>query len=314
MIPGRDREAGFTLIETTLAMGLMLVVLAATLSIFTTMERGSSRNQKLNDAQSQARVATDTLARRLRNLASPTNGAAGDQQPLEYAAAQDLIFRTVKSTGTPTVGNPQNLERYRYCLGADKKLYEMIQTWTGAIPAVPATAGTCTASAAGWTSIRVVAANVVNAARPVFYYQGSPTPGTYSELTSVATADFPTAIALRTTLYLDPDTAHLPSETQLTTRVFLRNQNRPPIPSFTMTPVAKKVTLNGSESEDPEGNTLTYEFFDNGVSLGAASTSAILTVSAATGTHSYTLKVTDVGNLFTISGAQTATCTATACS
>jgi prepilin-type N-terminal cleavage/methylation domain-containing protein len=305
-------ESGFTLVEVLLAMSLMLIVFSATLAIFTVMERGTSRNQKLNDSQQQARVATDTLARRLRNLASPANGAAGAQQPLEFAGPQDLIFRTVKSTGTPTAANPQNLERYRYCLGANKKIYEMVQTWSGAMPAVPSNA-TCTASSPGWTSIRVIAENVVNAARPLFYYQGSPTPGTYSELTSVATANFPTAIALRTNLYVDPDTANPPSEVNLNTRVFLRNQNRPPIASFTVTPSAKKVTLNGSESEDPEGNTLSYQWFDGATSLGAATTSAILTVTAATGSHSYTLVVTDVGNLSTTSSPQTITCSSTAC-
>jgi prepilin-type N-terminal cleavage/methylation domain-containing protein len=304
----RAGEAGFTLIEVLLAMSLMLLVFAATLAVFTTMERGESRNQKLNDAQDQARVATDTLARRLRNLASPSNGVtAGDQQPLELASAQDLVFRTVKSTGTPTAANPQNLERYRYCLGTDKQLYEMVQTWTGAVPAVPATT-TCTATSPGWSSIRVVASNVVNGARAIFNYQGSSTPGTYTDLTSVATADFPTAIALRSTLYIDPDTVNPPGETQLTTRVFLRNQNRPPLPSFTVTTSGKKVTLNASESEDPEGNALSYQFFDNNVALAAASTSAVLSVTAAAGTHSYKVTVTDVGYLSVSSDPKTVTC------
>ena len=57
------------------------------------------------------RVATDTLARRLRNLASPSNGVtAGDQQPLELASAQDLI------PPHPTLGDvdsPQALLDYQ---------------------------------------------------------------------------------------------------------------------------------------------------------------------------------------------------------
>ena len=63
----RSGQAGFTFIEVLLAMTLMLIIFAATLAVFTTMERGSSRNQKLNENQQQARVATDTLAKRLRN-------------------------------------------------------------------------------------------------------------------------------------------------------------------------------------------------------------------------------------------------------
>jgi prepilin-type N-terminal cleavage/methylation domain-containing protein len=119
----RTSEAGFTFVEVMLAMVLMLVVFAATLTIFTTVERGYRNNQALNVSQSQARQATDTLAARLRNLASPSNGTSqADQQPLERAEAQDLVFRTVKQDGAPTALNPQNLERYRYCLGPDKVL------------------------------------------------------------------------------------------------------------------------------------------------------------------------------------------------
>ena len=313
-------EEGFTLIEVMLAMGLMLVVFAATLSVFAVLERGARDNQRLNESQMQARVATDALAQRLRNLASPSSGAAvADQQPLERATAQDLVFRTVKPDGAPTASNPQNLERYRYCLGSDRVLYEQRQTWTGPMPAVPAD-GAC--PGAGWTQTRKAAANVVNGLRPVFHYQGSPVPGTYSELTAVDPDDFPTAIALRTTVFVDSDLANPPGEVTLTSRVFLRNQNRPPLPSFTVTASANKLTLNGSASEDPEGNPLSYQWFDNGVALKdpvtnatiEPSTNAIHTFKAASGTHSLTMQVTDVGSLSAMSTARVATCTTTTCS
>jgi type II secretory pathway component PulJ len=316
--PRRSSEAGFTFIEVMLAMGLMLIVFAATLTIFSTVERGYRDNQRLNDSQMQARQATDTLARKLRNLASPSNGTtAADQQPLERAEPQDLVFRTVKADGTPTTDNPQNLERYRYCLGPDKVLYEQRHTWAGTLPAVP---GDMSCPGAGWTETRQIAQNVVNAGRPVFHYQGSPVPGTYSELTSVDPADFPTAIALRSTLYVDPDVNHKPNAATLTTRVFLRNQNRPPLPEFTMTASANKLTLNGSASSDPEGKPLEYQWFDNGVAVKDSkgvtiprSANAVLTYKAAAGSHSIELEITDVGNLGARSAAQTATCTTTAC-
>ena len=148
----RAGQAGFTLVEVLLAMTLMLIVFAATLTIFSSVERGHRNNQRLNDNQMQARVATDALARRLRNLASPSNGTTtADQQPLERAEPQDLVFRTVKGDGAPTDLNPQNLERYRYCLGSDKALYEQRETWTGALPPVPPDAA---CPGAGWTSTR----------------------------------------------------------------------------------------------------------------------------------------------------------------
>jgi hypothetical protein len=155
----------------------------------------------------------------------------------------------------------------------------------------------------------------------VFHYQGSPVPGTYSELTAVDPADFPTAIALRSTVYVDPDPGRKPAETTLTTRVFLRNQNRPPIADFSVTTSANRVTLNGSASEDPEGKSLTYQWFDNGVAMKDSkgdtippSQNAVLSFKAAAGGHEYALEVTDVGNLSVRSATKTVTCSSTSCS
>ena len=311
------QDAGFTFIEVMMAMTLMLVVTAASLSVFAVMERGASRNQKLNETQQRARTATDRIARDLRNLASPSDTGL-DQQPLELAEPFDLVYRTVSTTGGPTTGNPQNLERVRYCLGADKVLYRQRQTWTGTMPARPADTA---CPGGGWNSTTRAAADITNGTRPLFHYQGSPTPGVYSELTSVATADFPTAIALRSTVYLDPDTVNPPGETTLTTRVFLRNQNRPPIPEFTATASARKITLNASASDDPEGNRLLYQWFDNGVAMtdpGTGETiepsaNAIYTFTASSGVHSITLKVIDAGSLSATSAPKVKTCNSTAC-
>ena len=93
------REDGFSLIELLLAMTLSLLILGATLAVFATAERGHRDNQRQNEAQDQVRFATDSLARRLRNLASPTDAGATPQQPIERATSQDLIFRTVNSAG-----------------------------------------------------------------------------------------------------------------------------------------------------------------------------------------------------------------------
>ncbi len=310
-------QSGFTLVEVLLAMSLMLIVFAATLAVFVTMERGASTNQKLNENQQQARVATDKLAKRLRNLASPSDSnVALDQQPLERANPQDLVFRTVKGDGTPTTGNPQNLERYRYCLGPDKVLYEQRQTWTGTIPATPA-ATDCPGG--GWGTTRAVVSNVVNGTRPVFHYQGSPVPGTYSELTSVAPADFPTAIALRSTLFVDPDPARRPGEATLTTRVFLRNQNRPPTAALTVVASGRKITMNASMSDDPEGNALTYEWLINntpmidpitGVGYGYLPNSTF-SFNATAGSHNLRVRVKDVGGLTALSQTRPVTCTGT---
>ena len=310
-------SAGFTFIEVMLAMVLMLVVSGATMAVFAAMERGNSRNQRYNVSQQQIRTATDALAKRLRNLASPANpgSPSADQQPIERAEAQDLIFRAINSDGAATALNPQNLERYRYCLANDGKLYVQRQTWIGVMPASPSAAA---CPAPGWMETRVLAEDVVNGTRPAFHYTLNPEAGEFSEEEQVDAIDHPITVAVRTTLWIDPDTAHKPLESQLQTRVFLRNQNRPPIAALDVKALGNKVTLNASAADDPEGNALLYQFFDNGVALTDATTgvtipagtSAVYTLRPAAGTHQYTVEVTDVGKLSVRSTpAKVVTCT-----
>jgi len=299
-------DAGFTLIEVMLAMVLMAVVSSATLAVFAAMERGNARNQRYNAAQTQVRTATDTLAKRLRNLASPANpgSASSDQQPLERANPKDLIFRAINSEGAATTNNPQNLQRYRYCLNTTtKRLYVQRQTWTGVMPATP---GATDCPGGGWTETKVLVEDVTNDGRALFHYTLNPVAGSYSEANTVATADHPITIGVRTTLWIDPDPANKPVESLLSTRIFMRNQNRPPVAALDVRALGNKVTLNASAAEDPEGNFLLYQFFNNGSPLLntaneviAPSTSAVYTYQPGAGTHRYTVRVTDVGKLTT---------------
>lgn len=328
-------QDGFTLVELLLAMTLSLIVLGATLAIFNAMESRTSLNQKTNDAQEHARVATDSLARRLRNLASPADpdpSVTGylPPQPLERAEAQDLIFRTVNSQGNATTSNAQNLERYRYCLNTtSKRLYVERQTWTGVAPAMPTSTSCGPGDGWGAANRSIAAESIVNGARPVFKYQVSPTPGTYSEQTSVSQANFPSGIAIRSQLWIDADTTRPPAETTLNTRVFLRNQNRPPIGAFTATPSSFAIVLNASDSEDPEGNSLSYQWLDNGAVVYPDPTNSAKYTSRSTYVYSpakptgdtvvahvLTLNVRDVGNLSptTAPPAVTIYCRSTGCS
>ena len=315
----RSGEEGFTFAEVLTVMTLMLVIMTATLAVFAAMQRGTRQNQDVNEAQRQVRVATDSLSRRLRNLASPANASGVTaQQPLERAKAQDLIFRTVNSEGAPTAANPQNLQRYRYCVSTSGRLLEMRQTWTAADPGVPATTG-CTTSSPGWTTIRIAAEHVVNGGRPLFHYATNPTESVYGELTEVTdTTAFPTVVGVRSTIWIDPDTARAPRETTLNTRVFLRNQNRQPVASFSAVMTGPTtVQLNGSASEDPEGFQLSYDWFDTGTKIyptdNKPNPSALFTKKFAAGMHVIRLKVTDAGGLTHTSGARSVSCTATLC-
>jgi prepilin-type N-terminal cleavage/methylation domain-containing protein len=299
-------QSGFTLVEVMIAMSLMLVVMGATLAVFTTMERGTRDNQRLADQERSVRVATDLLAKQLRNLASPA-GSGPSQQALERANPTDLMFRTVDSTGTPPATNPENLERYRYCLSGST-LYAERQgsaSWT----ATPPTTASC-GPTDGWPGTRKVAAEgVVNGARPVFRYQVSPVPGSYSEQSTVTQANFPNDIAIRTELFVDPNPADSTRESTVTTRVFLRNQNRPPTAKLTAAYLNNVVTLNASDSTDPENNPLYYQFLDGTTVVQGFSQQAIYTFKGAAGTtHTFSLVVRDIGGLQVTSNSITVTC------
>jgi hypothetical protein len=73
--------------------------------------------------------------------------------------------------------------------------------------------------------------------------------------------------------------------------------------SFTATIVNEHVKLNGSESRDPEGLSLTYKWFEGNTQLPSTS-ETYETEKLAKGTHTFTLEVTDPGGL-TSSATQT---------
>jgi type II secretory pathway component PulJ len=230
-----------TLVGLLVAAILFLIVLGATLDLFSTSETINRDTQQRNDAQDRARVAVDTLARQLRNLASPT-----PEQPeaVERAQPRDLVFLTVDPVGPNSGANATNVQRVRWCLSG-QRLIRQDQYWTTATPKSAPTATACPGS--GWDKTSVVADSVVNdtggKSRAVFSFNST----TLTEITSVH-AD----------LWIDIDVGRGAAETSLSTGVFLRNQNRRPTASFTPTASAQGIILNASASADPEGLPLTY--------------------------------------------------------
>jgi len=67
---------------------------------------------------------------------------------------------------------------------------------------------------------------------------------------------------VHTDLYVDLDTGNKPDETVLSSGVYLRNQNQQPTARLTPTASAQGIVLNGSNSTDPEGEPLTYCWYD----------------------------------------------------
>ncbi|HEU4975993.1 MAG TPA: hypothetical protein VFT50_12945 [Baekduia sp.] len=293
----------FTLVGLLVAIVIFLVVLMATFTAFDVFNRNARDSQVRNEATDRARNASDTMARQMRNLATPTA-----LQPNAVARAQpyDLIFETVAPGGAPPAGNPQNIEFVRYCLDAATLTF-----WTMELPPASITASTTPPTGtgcpgAGWSNVRAVAQSIVNvhgsASRPVFTFDS-----TISDNIRRIRAD----------LYVDPDPTSGPAEQQVTTGVELRNQDRAPTASFTVTtPGGGVAVLDGSTSTDPDNDPLTYCWYDT-AATGTVGDCGAHSISDATyfryrvdpaGTqHSIYLTVTDPSGLPSTSPTRTIT-------
>jgi len=295
----RTDEAGFTLTELLVAATLFIIVLGAALTSFNVMETKGRTNALLQDSQQRARQTVIVLSRQLRNLAGPDENQPGAFDPasgtFDPAAPYDIVFKTVNPNGPNAGLNPTNVERVRYCLdtGNPAKLWQQTQTWTTAT--APSPPGTATCPDSSWPGQAVMVADSVDNRylsqdRPVFLYDSTD----------------PAAInTVRISLWIDVNPGAPPAETHVESGVFLRNQNQAPNSSFQWSPGgAGHVVLNGSASDDPEGQQLTYTWKEGSTKLGEGV--VFDWGPASTGTHTITLEVRDpAGQLGTSSQAVT---------
>jgi hypothetical protein len=312
-------ERGISLMEMLLASTLMLVLLGAAITPFVVLQGTDRVAQNHNDSQDNARTTLDTLQHQLRNI-------AGQSQLINRAAAYDLVFETVDATAKPAGSkNDRNIMRVRYCLDttsagatvSNGRLWEQDLRWTtAAVNSSMPSSASCPDNAWG-TSSRVVAGFITNktttskrsAVAPLFAY--------YPVLSATpTTAELHTVTQVRVDLFTDRRISESPIETELTTGVFLRNQNGPPTASFTATPGTagtKQIILNAGASTDPENLPLTYRWCDvttvatcddtTKVGSGASYTYT----APVTGTRKILLQVFDLGGLETDSGPTNAT-------
>ena len=251
-------QRGLTLIEVLLSSALSLLVMGASLAAFDGLQGNHKLTQKANEAQDTARRQTDRLARELRNLASPsqlTSDLSAQPQAVDVAGSYDFVFRVVDDVKPAASLNAGNVKRVRYCLNSSNPAQEVLwrQTQTWSIAATPAIPSTSACPGTGWDAGKDVQyvsqlTNRYNGAdRPVFSYNSS---------------DVQRISKVRTSLFVDTDPTRRPAEVRLSSGVFLRNQNRIPVASFTATVTAdKRLILNGSASDDPEGMPLKYQWY-----------------------------------------------------
>src|SRR6476620_1431701 len=90
-------QEGFTMVEVIVAMAMMLVIFAATLTLLDTFQRDTRYDTLRNEAQDNARNALDRLAREIRNVAAPTTKTAG---ALERAEPYSVTFETIDASAT----------------------------------------------------------------------------------------------------------------------------------------------------------------------------------------------------------------------
>jgi hypothetical protein len=286
-----------SLIEILVALTIFGGVLGATLFTFQTFDTLDHQTVDRAASQDSARTSVDRLVRDLRNLASPTIAVP---KAIDLASPYDLVFQTVDSVGPNTGANAANIKRVRWCLDqsvpSDEKLYVQEQRWLTQLPPTMPT----TDCGKGWDSSTIMASNITNTyngqARPLFTFNSA----VLDQVNSV-----------HVDLYTDLDPIKAPSETHLTSGVFLRNQNQIPVAVFTKALSGNKaIVLNGSASYDPEGQSLSYFWWDNGDRITNSAGKAVEGITytypvAAGSTHSLQLKVYDPATLEGVSTIQT---------
>lgn len=293
-------ERGFTLVELMVAMTMSLIVFGLIGTSLVAYQKNSARTTRQNDSQDQARIAIDRIVRELRNVA----GLRATPTLIESAGPYDIVFQTVGRTA-PAGGsaNSTGTQRVRYCLPADpapgaaskEVLIVQTQTWTTATaPANPwpvsgGVSPTCPSTPSGGsvTTARL-AESVTNRYagedRPAFTFDST----TLSQITSVGI-----------NLFVDGDVNQSPEEIQLRSAAFIRNQNQPPVASFTASPTgAGHVLLNAGASSDPDNQPITFKWYRvNGTTRTQIGTSGLLDYAPGAGTYSIELEVTDSGGL-----------------
>lgn len=250
-----QRTEGFTLVEMLVVMAISLVVFGATLSAWVSVSHSNRALEGQEDNAEEARVSLDRATRQLRNLANPTVNAI---TTIDRATDYDFIFQTSDPSKT----------WIRYCLqtsggGTSPSAGTLWENESGG-SITSAMRGSCPGT--GWTRSQRVVQHVTNVAggvdRDIFTFECS--------VNAVAgcpsgTADYPKILNVGMNLWVDGNTKDKVTERNVSTSVYLRNQNEGPTARVsaptTLSVSGRRYLLNGSGSTDPEQRTLEYFWF-----------------------------------------------------
>jgi type II secretory pathway pseudopilin PulG len=244
------REGGFTLVELLMVCLISLIIFGATLTAWTSFYRSNRTVENQNDNAEAARVALDRAARQLRNLANPTVNAI---TTISRATDYDFVFQTSDPAKTWV----------RYCVDAPGSAGATLWESENKNALTPGMTAAC--PGAGWDRNVAVVRGVTNQLggldRDVFTFECSvKAPASCP----AAPAEYPKITNVGMSLWVDSDVKDRASELNVTTGVFLRNQNEGPTASVSVPQRLQSLRwlLNGSGSSDPEGRTLEYFWFE----------------------------------------------------
>ena len=239
-------QRGVSLPELVIVSAIFMIVLFSTRPVAGAFSRVNETTLSREAQIDRARRGMERGMRQLRNLARRINAPV-----IARATRSDFIFQT---------SDPERTWM-RYCLEnhADGDVW----LWALATPAAVSSGMSGPCPGTGWTISNVVAQNIANTTPnrdfPLFSYgcvAGAPAgcPSTVGDLNRI------TSVTMD--LWIDEDFDRAPPAARLTSAVFLRNQNEPPVASFSWKPVApRQVLLNASASLDPEGRTMRFMWF-----------------------------------------------------
>lgn len=302
-------ESGFTLVEMIIGLGMMIVVLMAVMTILGVFQNDYKRNQIRQETQDSARTAVDLMSQDFRNAASLCGTATGtsctgtSSGALQRSTASDAVFQAVYPGTAFGSADASNQEWVRYCLDTSTgNLWREVLAPTGsaALPSMPTTT-TCPGDTASWPSTgrKIIASNLINSSTSpstdLFTYY------TVSQNSAGTVVSLPKSVEFD--LVLQSNT--VPNmKTQVTGGVDLRNSLASPTASFSCASSAGSVTCDASASSDPNGQSLSYNWYlTSGTSTACPPSSSsvgsaqIYSAGSISGTWSVALVATDTAGL-----------------